>query len=105
MRNPYQALGNASAKITARVVASLMDRLQDFPPGEQAQGVGVVFLALCGELGINPREALPYSERMVSLEDLPEFRACRQYLDEEVRERSSTFNQNVAHYEAIKESE
>lgn len=105
MSNPYHRLGNAQPSRVGRLVAEVMDRIQHNLPGEQAQAIGVVYLTLCGQLGIHPREALQYSERMVALEmrEVPEFRACAAYLADEVVERAHQHPTNTsAHYESLK---
>jgi len=64
-----------------------LTRLQDYPPAAQLAALGLGFIVLCQETGLQVRDVLPYVDRALrdaEEQELPQVAAFRAYVREEL---------------------
>jgi site-specific DNA-adenine methylase len=80
-------LNNADQQQSAIAAMTVVDRLQNFAPDEQLVGAAAVFLMLAEHYGVSAQDAFTVTKNVINDTDrklIPEFRAVRQYIQEEL---------------------
>lgn len=72
------------ARDAARAAAQVLDALQNHKPEAQAAGLAAAFMAICRRFSLHEGTAFEAVARMINDADAPEFRALKQYMDEEL---------------------
>jgi hypothetical protein len=80
-------LNNADQQRSAIASMEVIDRLQHHPADEQIVAAAAVFLMLAEHYGITAQDAFTVTKNVINDTDrklIPEFRAVRQYIHEEL---------------------
>jgi len=81
-------LSMAAVRPTGNAAMQVVDSLQRFPSETRALGLAVSFLLLCSRYHVDPRRVLGMASNLMNHDDgttmRPEFRAVRNYLEEEM---------------------
>ena len=83
-------VGMANTRNTANAAFEMIDRMQNYDPGEQVLAAAIVMTYLVERHGVNPNDLYASARRMIMHPDTvtfrPEFAAIQQYMKDDMND-------------------